>query len=288
MSELARAVEFSQPRERVVAADRVCVVVVTFNRKHLLQTCLRSLFLQTHPVDEILVVNNASTDGTPEMLAQTFPQVRVLNLSRNTGGAGGFHAGIEWAHKAGFEWIWVMDDDIQIYPDTLEVMLRYKEISDFIHVRKTGPEGLQVWEGMWDLSSVSAFRFREDLSFKHGREWTSVTYGNFEGALIRRKVVEKIGYPDPRFFMVGDDTIYGFLASLHTNVIYINHVGIERKLPARSTGNRNTYYFRNRNRFLTVTYLKNAGAAVSGFSFWTYTLRDVIRCLTEILWTRRT
>ena len=72
--------------------ERVCAVLVTFNRKTLLRTCLNSLLKQTRPIDQILIVDNASSDGTPELLREEFPQLPLLRLDRNTGGAGGFSA----------------------------------------------------------------------------------------------------------------------------------------------------------------------------------------------------
>lgn len=91
--------------------DRVCAVIVTYNRKELLRKCLTAVLSQTRPPDHVLVVDNASTDGTREMLKKEFPQVEVLALPENQGGAGGFHEGMKKAYEDGYDWIWVMDDD---------------------------------------------------------------------------------------------------------------------------------------------------------------------------------
>jgi GT2 family glycosyltransferase len=92
-------------------SGRVCAVVVTYNRRDLLRECLVSLQAQTHVPDTILVVNNASTDGTAQMLSAEFAQLEVLTLAENVGGAGGFHAGMKWAYEQGYDWLWLMDDD---------------------------------------------------------------------------------------------------------------------------------------------------------------------------------
>src|ERR1017187_4151842 len=265
-------------------AGRVCAVVVTFNRKSLLRNCLSSLLMQSRKVEEIVVVNNASGDGTGEMLAQEFPVLRTLNLDRNVGGAGGFREGMRWAYEAGFDWMWVMDDDIEVEPGALAVMLDHRQISDFIHVRKSTVAGPFVWEGLWDLAGPYAVRYREDLSFKNGKEWTVVPFGNFEGALIHRRVVSAIGYPDERFFIIGDDTIYGFLASLHTNVIYVNHFGIRRCLPPGRIPDRLVYYCTIRNRFLTYEHLRHLGVPLSAGLFRIHTLHDAAPYLKRIVW----
>jgi len=208
----------------------VCAVVVTYNRRTLLADCLLGLKAQTRPLDAVLVIDNASSDGTREMLASEFPDVEVLTLTENTGGAGGFSLGIRLAAERGYDWIWVMDDDVEPHTDCLERMLGYSNISGFIHVQRHY-NGVPVpWEGVWDFVCLTKRTFDPDRSFAAGREWIPVNYGCFEGALIRRFVVERIGPPDERFFIAGDDSIYGFLASFHTMVIYVNLVGIEKKI----------------------------------------------------------
>ncbi|WP_052352039.1 glycosyltransferase family 2 protein [Deinococcus pimensis] len=103
----------------------VCAVVLTYNRRHLLERCLRTLALQTRRPDRILVVDNAGSDGTPEFLRTRFPDVEVLVLPHNVGAAGGFAQGMRRAHEAGHGWLWVMDDDAYPLPDALEELLRY-------------------------------------------------------------------------------------------------------------------------------------------------------------------
>ena len=74
-------------------------MVVTFNRKPLLRNCLNNLLTQSRKGAEIIVVNNASTDGTRELPAQEFPGIRTLHLDCNVGGAGGFRERIRWAYE---------------------------------------------------------------------------------------------------------------------------------------------------------------------------------------------
>ena len=109
--------------------DTVCAVVVTYNRKNLLLECLEALRKQTRPVQAIYLIDNASTDGTPELLLEkkyikklppenlTEPweeEFEVRNLTdgqpiklhyvrmhQNTGGAGGFHEGVKRAYEKG-------------------------------------------------------------------------------------------------------------------------------------------------------------------------------------------
>src|SRR5271166_5837391 len=107
----------------------VAAVVVTFNRKVLLAECLDALLRQTRRLDRIYIVDQASTDGTQEMLEERgYLQNHAITYSRsqkNTGGAGGFQCGVDLAYTAGFNLIWIMDDDAIADSTALETMLRY-------------------------------------------------------------------------------------------------------------------------------------------------------------------
>jgi rhamnopyranosyl-N-acetylglucosaminyl-diphospho-decaprenol beta-1,3/1,4-galactofuranosyltransferase len=258
-------------------------VVVTFNRKAMLRTCLGSLLRQERPVDKIVIVDNASTDGTPELLAAEFPDLTLVRLDRNTGGAGGFHTGVRWAYEHGFEWIWLMDDDVEMEPGALKVMLEHSGVGDFIHSRKTMADGPHVWESVWNASACTPVTLDRDLSFASGKPWINVSYGNFEGPLINRVVVDRIGFPDVRYFIGGDDTIYGFLASFQARVIYINQFGVIKKFPSTQARSKLHYYLQNRNRFLNREHFESVGVQVPRKPFLVLALLLMLEHWKEIL-----
>ena len=104
--------------------NTVAAVVVTYNRLELLKQNIDKLLAQTCPCD-ILLVDNASTDGTGEAmraLEQT-GKIQYRNTGANLGGAGGFNFGMRWAVEAGYRYVWVMDDDCLPKPDALEKLL---------------------------------------------------------------------------------------------------------------------------------------------------------------------
>lgn len=250
-------------------SDRICAVVVTYNRKAYLEKCLRALENQTRPLDAILVVDNCSTDGTDVMLDEQFRCLSCLRLETNSGGAGGFHEGMKWAFELGFDWLWVMDDDIEALPDALANLLEFKEVSDFIHPRRLSHSGQPFpWEGVLDPTSLHKKQFPTDVSFESGRAWIPVNYGCFEGALIHRRIVEQIGFPDKRFFVQGDDEIYGYQASRWTNVIYVNKVCLKRQLPMPTDPTENRCYITFRNRFLTYEHLVASAMPMSRIALW--------------------
>jgi len=93
-------------------ADRTAVVVVTWNKQARLRDCLRSLRALPGGDFDVLVVDNASTDGTAEMVRREFPEVELLVNDENLGGAGGFNRGMQHAVDAGYGFIWLLDDDV--------------------------------------------------------------------------------------------------------------------------------------------------------------------------------
>jgi rhamnopyranosyl-N-acetylglucosaminyl-diphospho-decaprenol beta-1,3/1,4-galactofuranosyltransferase len=134
------------------AEEKIAAIVVTYNRKDLLGRCLDSLLVQSRPLNALYIVDNHSADGTYDFLlacrliAPVEPredgpvetvktvatpggagrslEVHYLRLSANTGGAGGFHEGMKRAAGAGFDWLWLMDDDLLTAPDALAVLTR--------------------------------------------------------------------------------------------------------------------------------------------------------------------
>ena len=108
----------------MITPDRVCAVVVTYNRSALLQECLDAILAQSVPVD-VLVVDNASTDDTPAVLERFGDRVRVIRTEANGGGAGGFARGLKTAvTTTDAQWFWLMDDDTIARQDCVEQLLR--------------------------------------------------------------------------------------------------------------------------------------------------------------------
>ena len=97
----------------------VAAVVVSYNRRELLRKCLSAVLSQSHAPDEVILVDNGSTDGAVDMVREEFPSVRVFETGENLGGAGGFAWGLELAIAAGHEFAWLMDDDAEPVKDSL-------------------------------------------------------------------------------------------------------------------------------------------------------------------------
>lgn len=276
----------------------VAAVVVTYNRKHLLLECLAGLLSQTVLPDRIYVIDNASTDGTAESLegAGYFanPLVRYVQLDSNRGGAGGFSAGLQIAFNDGFDWFWLMDDDVEPYPDGLAQLLAFRNVSGCIHGRRRNPDGTTV-TGIECFSerTVTTKRIPDPL-FLVNSHAQPINTGCFEGMLIAREVVSQIGFPDADFFITWDDTYYGYLASRVTTVLYVNAFTLQRKLPVgvvrswlfepRLLQSPLALFYSHRNRWLIAKKL-----GVCCWPFWTASVTFLLRALfREIVLVRST
>jgi GT2 family glycosyltransferase len=194
----------------------VAAIVVTWNRKDLLLQCLRALAAGETAPQRIYVIDNASSDGTPEALRSAGllddGRIEHVRLAENTGGAGGFARGVDLAHRAGHDWLWLMDDDCLVRPDSLTQLLaaeaRLPETlkPDLLCSRVLAPDGSDHpmnWAApRWRLE----FGHERDLYLRcipHGV--LSIRCCSFVSALIHRRAVDRVGLPRAEFFLWSDD-----------------------------------------------------------------------------------
>lgn len=194
----------------------VGVVVVTFNRLDKLKIALKSFEEQTYKPEYIVVVDNASTDETPEYLKkwkkyQSDYKKYVITTEKNLGGSGGFYTGLEFAQTLSSDWIWVSDDDAFPESNALENAKRYLEgretsmISaicgevinqgeiDITHRRNYTERGLTVVTTSIPIEYYSKKEF-EVSSF------------SYVGAIINKKKLKEVGLTRKEYFIWYDDT----------------------------------------------------------------------------------
>jgi GT2 family glycosyltransferase len=200
-------------------AESVAVVVVTFNRAELLGRTLDGLAAQTREPDAVIVVDNASTDHTREVLdAHRGLALQRIHLDSNTGGSGGFRAGVAAAYEQGFDRIWLMDDDVVPAPDCLAVLMAHTEPCLMPVREDTRGHLVEKSATHFDLDHAWAVRpKRASIETTYGErsampEVAEIQIVAFEGPLFRREVVERIGLPDDSFFIFYDDADYALRA----------------------------------------------------------------------------
>ena len=194
-------------------------IVVTYNRLSLLKECIHGILSQTKKADNIIVINNQSTDGTGEWLA-TQPVTTITQ--ENKGGAWGFFTGIKSAYESGADWIWVMDDDTIPQPDALEMLLK---CSTNTNLQKFG---FFVSKAIWTDGSPHVMNLPDINTFIKGTPFstfdsygaTLVNAASFVSILISKEAVFECGLPMKEFYIWADDVEFtsritgaGFLAA---------------------------------------------------------------------------
>jgi len=186
---------------------RVTAVVVTYNRFELLRVCLRALSLQTLRPDLIIVVDNASDDGTRDWLRNWYKEnpdyKKICFLDTNTGGAGGFSCGMHAAVAAGSDWIWMMDDDANPHIDALAELLNIADSPADVYGSLAVNGDVTAWVTTL-LEDGPRVTERVDMVPARAR----VQSLPFLGFLIHRELVERIGLPDAGYFIAADDIEY--------------------------------------------------------------------------------
>jgi len=249
-----------------MGGERICAVVVTYNRKAMLRECLQGLLSQTRPVDDVVVVNNASSDGTLEMLHQEFSAVQVLTLSENLGASIGFHEGVRWAYEQGVDWIWIMDDDAHPESNCLESLLDVATSSSHAVLVpwQRNDDGQLYGVGFWDDRYI---RVRPETVSGP----TRIDVFAFVGPLFSANVIGRIGLPRRDFFIWFTDVEYalrvrkfGFTACLVPDAVIAHNYG--RVIPVSFLGRKSTkklhpawkQYYSARNQLYTITRIHSS------------------------------
>ena len=186
---------------------RISAVVVAYNRRELLVEALNALAAQTRALDSIVVVDNASTDGSAEAAEACAPDADVVRLTRNTGGAGGFAVGIERAisrHAA--DLVWIMDDDTIPTPTALAELLTVRE-------RLATAPVVMASRVLWTDGSDhpmntprrKPFLRRPERAAAAAAGAMSVRSASFVSTLVDAGAIARSGLPIAEYFIWNDD-----------------------------------------------------------------------------------
>ena len=215
--------------------ETVCAVVVTYNRKELLLECLESLRSQSYTLDAIYLIDNASTDKTPESLLNNgfineIPQkineiretciiienstskneikLHYVRMNKNTGGAGGFYEGVKRAYEKGYDWLWLMDDDTIADINSLKTLIN--KSTDLNNI------GFLCSKILWKNKIIHKMNIPQIKPMINGIPFNKfenkgvliVKGASFVSLLLKKESVNKVGLPIKKFFIWGDDIEY--------------------------------------------------------------------------------
>lgn len=178
--------------------EKVIAVVVTYNRQKLLAECITALRNQTRRIDKILVINNGSSDNTESWLRQQ--QDIEFFTQNNIGSGGGFNTGIKLAYEKGYDWIWLMDDDGYPKEDALENLLEGADeklcLRNCAVINKEDRNSF-----VWKTGNYSGLDQVNEQIIQNSAH-------PFNGTLLHKKIIEKVGFPKKELFIWGDETEY--------------------------------------------------------------------------------
>jgi GT2 family glycosyltransferase len=154
---------------------------------------IQDLQYQTRKADEIIVIDNASSDGTDHLMKTDFPSVRYIRLSENTGSAGGYHEGIKTA-VGNSDLIWTLDDDVRLSPDSLEELVK----------------GLENLDSKLPVGSVRSVGKRCEKTPPSRLEFFP-----WRGTLLKTEIIRRIGLPLKGLFIYGEDLEFAMRFNAH-------------------------------------------------------------------------
>jgi GT2 family glycosyltransferase len=245
--------------------DKICAVLVTFNRKELLMECMESLLRQTYPLDAIYLIDNASTDGTPQALMEKqyikeilTPEdepmesehivdalsdgnnkikIHYVRMDKNTGGAGGFHEGIKRAYNKKYGWMWLMDDDTDPEKNSLGKLAKFfkrKDIAALAGVVSFHSGGIfYSTRGTIDLEKTYPIIQNPLSADAYNNRELIIDMASFVGVLVSAESVGKIGFPRKEMFIFHDDVEYCIRLRKAGKILLVTDSIIYHREPAR-------------------------------------------------------
>ena len=187
----------------------VAIVVLNWNGWRDTLRCVASLRTLQGVVTQILVVDNGSTDGSVPILRQQLPNLVLLESDANLGFGGGCNVGIRYALRSGAKYIWLINNDADVAPDTLSALLGVAEADP-----RLGAVGSIIYEGhakdqvqVWGGGRVNLWMGTS----RHRRSPGAVDFVSGASVLLRAQALREVGlFDNERFFMYWEDTDLGF------------------------------------------------------------------------------
>lgn len=214
----------------------VVTTITTFNRKELLKESVEALLEQSYKNLKIVIVDNASSDGTKDYIKDLVDSKKVyfIRSEKNLGASGGFNIGIRKAFELGCDYVWIMDDDTIVHKDSLENLVNSaKKLKDDF-----GFLGSKV---LWKDGSLCKMNLQRNTVFKTNNDYESslveVTLSSFVSFFLKRATIEQMGLPMEVFFIWGDDWEYSRRISQKYKCYLVNDSVVTHKCSSNSGGN---------------------------------------------------
>ena len=273
---------------------KVYISILNWNGLKDTLECLVSVFKLDYPNFEVIVVDNGSTDDSVEVIEKTYPQVTLIRNKENLGFTGGNNIAMHYAMDHLADYIWLLNNDTTVEPDTLTKLVTEAEQSSDIGLVSPviyyydEPEKVQFCDSYVDwVNQIIVYpeyknRHISDIhdNFKCGEN--TCLWGT--ALLIKRNVVEKIGYLDEGYFAYWEDTDYSIRALKmgYRNVICASAKVLHKTaLPDAGSLRRSAqfFYYTTRNRYiLAIKFFKSRGMLSFWGNYLSFVLTNFIYC----------
>ena len=264
----------------------VAIIILCYNGVADTLACLRSLDTVAYPRDrlQVIVVDNASSDGTVEAVGAAYPGITILQTGANLGYAAGNNAGLRYALERGFDYALLLNNDVEVAPDFLGALVAAAEADPQVGV--AGPTIYYDRAPNLIWSAGGAIDWRRGSSAMRGLDtpdrgqYARVAEVDFVSGcalLCKRAAIEWAGLLDERFFMYYEETEWCVrIARAGFRCIHVPQSHIWHKItPERQAASPRVNYYMVRNRLL---FLHIARAP---FAAWLHALllQDLRTCL---------
>lgn len=242
--------------------EKISVILVNYNGMSFNDACIQSI-LKSSIRDslEIIVVDNASTDGSLEALQKVWgdqEKVHIIALDDNYGFARANNIGIRWAMEQGYSTYVLLNNDTEIQEDTLERLLKCNQEHRALVVPKVlyADRPDVIWYAGGKLTPVIWKPVHRGLNRKDAGQYDREEKCDFANGcclLMTKEIIEKIGYLDERFFLYYEDTEYSLRArAAGVEIWYCGQAVVYHKVNGATKGNENplSVYYITRNWLL--------------------------------------
>jgi GT2 family glycosyltransferase len=262
-------------------SNKIAVVIVNWNSGEYLGECLRNLKCQTLLPDRVLVVDNASTDGSMKGHEERFPDWDFVSLEHNTGFASANNFAVN--QLVDCEWVAFLNPDAFAKPDWLANLMKAVEHSP--EVKMFGSHMLghntDLLDGTGDIYHVSGVAWRRDHGMKSiNRESGEIFSPCAAASLIFREAFLEVGGFDEHFFCYNEDVDLSFRLRLKGHrCIYVPDAVVEH-VGSGSTSRYSDFAVYHGQRNLVWSYFRN----MPGVWFWIYLPQHIIFSIAALIW----
>ena len=244
------------------SVGKIAVVIVTYNRLEKLKKALAFYEQQLHKPDYMVIVDNASTDGTANWLENWENnnhefKVEIITSNENLGGSGGFYLGEERAMQLPVDWIMIADDDAYPTPNYIQGLVKY--------IEKNNADNISIMCGAVEQNNSYCSnqrtlykKFKWQLNFLYDvpaeyytKKIIYIDNASYVGILINKKKLAQVGLVNKNFFIWWDDTEHLMRLREIGSIICIPRFIIKHDVEASNSNLSWKSYYGTRNKLVS-------------------------------------